>query len=196
MPKFSVKKPLTVFVAVIAILVLGVVAYLKMTPDLLPNMNFPYVIIVTTDPGASPESVESTVTKPMEQTMATLDQIKSLSSTSRDSVSMVMLEFEESVNMDAISVDIQQKISALQGAWDDTVGTPYVLKINPSMLPVEVVAISYEGKNVEELSDFVEDVLTSKMEGISGVASVDISGMVEQQMNILLSQEKLDKLSE
>ena len=82
MPKFSVKKPLTVFMAVLAVIILGVVAYLKMTPDLLPNMNFPYVIIVTTDPGASPEAVETEVTRPMEQSMATLDQIKSVTSTS------------------------------------------------------------------------------------------------------------------
>ena len=70
MPKFSVKKPLTVFVAVLAIVVLGVVAYLKMTPDLMPNMDFPYVILVTTDPGASPETVEADITKPLEQSMA------------------------------------------------------------------------------------------------------------------------------
>lgn len=76
MPKFSVKKPLTVFVAVLAIVVLGVVAYLKMTPDLMPNMDFPYVILVTTDPGASPETVEADITKPLEQSMATLDRIK------------------------------------------------------------------------------------------------------------------------
>ena len=67
MSKFSVKKPLTVFVAVIAILVLGVVAYFRMTPDLLPNMDFPYVLIMTTYPGASPEKVEQEITKPMEQ---------------------------------------------------------------------------------------------------------------------------------
>ena len=89
MAKFSVKKPLTVFVAVLAILVLGVVAYTKMTPDLLPNMDFPYVVIVTTDPGASPEAVESDITKPMEQAMATLNEIKHISSTSQNSVSMV-----------------------------------------------------------------------------------------------------------
>ena len=124
MHKFSAKKPMTIFVAVIAVLVLGVVAYLKMTPDLLPNMNFPYVVIVTTDPGASPEAVEEEITRPMEQTMATLDQIKSVTSTSQNSVSMVALEFEDGVNMDSISVDIQQKISALQGSWDDSIGTP------------------------------------------------------------------------
>ena len=66
MPKFSAQKPLTVFVAVLAVIILGVVAYLKMTPDLLPNMNFPYVIIVTTAPGASPEAVEADVTRPLE----------------------------------------------------------------------------------------------------------------------------------
>ena len=96
------------------------------------------VVIVTTDPGASPETVEAEITKPMEQSMATLDQIKEVTSTSQNSVSMVMLEFEDGVNMDTISVDIQQKISVLQGQWDDTVGAPYVLKINPSVLPVMV----------------------------------------------------------
>ena len=65
MPAFSVKKPLTIFVATLAVIVLGVVAYLKMTPDLMPNMDFPYVIVVTTDPGASPESIEEEITKPI-----------------------------------------------------------------------------------------------------------------------------------
>ena len=196
MPKFSVKKPLTVFVAVLAVIILGVVAYLKMTPDLMPNMNFPYVIIITTDPGASPEAVEEEVTRPMEQTMATLDQIKSVTSTSQNSVSMVALEFEDGVNMDSISVDIQQKISALQGSWDETIAAPYVLKINPSMLPVQVAAVSYEGRDVYDMSSFVEDVLTDKLNGISGVASVDITGTVQRQLHVLLNQEKLDELSE
>ena len=195
MVKFSVKKPLTVFVAVLAVLVLGVVAYLKMTPDLLPNMDFPYVVIVTSDPGASPEAVESAVTRPMEQSMSTLDRIKSVTSTSQDSVSMVVLEFEDGVNMDTVSVDIQQKINILQGSWDDGVGTPYVLKINPSMLPVQVAAVSYSGKDVTELSDFVENTLTQKLEGISGVASVAVSGTVQRQAHIILSQEKLDALT-
>ena len=156
MPKFSVKKPLTVFVAVLAILVLGVVAYLKMTPDLLPNMDFPYVVIVTTDMGASPETVEADVTKPLEQSMATLNEIKHITSSSQNSMSMVVLEFEQGVNMDSTGVDIQQKIAALQGSWDDSVGTPYVLKINPAMLPVEIAAVSREGMDVAELSEFVE----------------------------------------
>ena len=195
MPKFSVKKPLTVFVAVLAILVLGVVAYLKMTPDLMPNMDFPYVILVTTDPGASPETVEADITKPLEQSMATLDRIKNVTSSSMDSVSMVVLEFEDGVNMDTVSVDIQQKINQLKGSWGDTVGDPYVLKMNPSMLPVQVAALSYDGKDITELSDFVTDTLSPKLEGITGVASVTVSGTVQHQLHVILSQKKLDDLS-
>ncbi len=195
MAKFSVKKPLTVFVVVLAVIVLGVVSYLKMTPDLIPNMDFPYVIIVTADPGASPEAVESDITKPMEQSMATLDQIKEVTSTSKNSVSMVLLEFEDGVNMDTISVDIQQKISVLQGQWDDMVGTPYVLKINPSVLPVMVAAVSREGMDVYDLSDLVTDELTGKLEGISGVASVSVSGAVTREAHVILDQQKMDELS-
>jgi len=196
MSKFSVKKPLTVFVAVIAILVLGVVAYLRMTPDLLPNMDFPYVMIMTTYPGASPEKVEAEITKPMEQAMSTLEHIKEVTSTSSENASMVMLEFEESVNMDTIGVDIQQQITTLSAAWDDMVGTPYVLKINPSMLPVEVAALSMDGMDTIALTEFLDDTLMNKLEGIPGVARITTSGAIEQELHVILDQKKIDALNQ
>ena len=196
MSKFSVKKPLTVFVAVIAVIVLGVVAYFNMTPDLLPNMNFPYVMIMTTYPGASPEKVEAEVTKPMEQSMSTLDHIKEVTSTSAENYSMVLLEFEESVNLDTIGVDIQQNISSLQSGWDDMVAAPYVLKINPSLLPVEVAAVSMKGMDTVQLTQFLDDGLMNKLEGIAGVARVSTSGAVTQQIHVVLDQKKLDALNE
>lgn len=195
MSGFSVKKPLTVFVAVVAVLVLGVVAYLKMTPDLLPNMNFPYVIVVTAYPGASPEKVEAEVSKPMEQAMSTLEHIKQVTSTSRENASMVLLEFDESVNMDTIGVDIQQKTTALSATWDDTVAVPYVLKINPSMLPVEVAALSREGMDTIALTEFLNDTLMTKLEGIPGVARISASGMVEQELHVILDQDKIDRVN-
>ena len=192
MPKFSVKKPLTVFVAVIAVLVLGVVSYLRMTPDLLPNMNFPYIMITTTYPGASPEKVEAEVTKPMEQAMSTLEHIKEITSTSNENYSLVLLEFEESVNMDTIGVDIQQELTSLASSWDDMVGSPYVLKINPSMLPVEVAAVSMDGMDTVELTEFLNDTLMPKLEGITGVARITASGTVEQELHVVLDQQKID----
>jgi len=196
MPEFSVKKPLTIFVATIAVLILGIVAYTRMTPDLLPNMDFPYVIIMTTDPGASPESVEADVTRPIEQSMATLEGIVNVTSNSADSYSVVTLEFEEGTNLDTVGVDIQQKISILQGSWDDTIGTPYVLKINPSMLPVAMAAVSMEGMNIIELTEFVDDTLMGRLEGVGGVARVSASGMVDEQLHVVISQEKIDGLNE
>ena len=193
MPKFSVKKPLTVFVAVVAVLVLGVVSYLRMTPDLLPNMNFPYIMIMTTYPGASPEKVEAEVSKPMEQAMSSLEHIKEVTSRSSENYSMVMLEFEESVNMDTIGVDIQQKLTSLAADWDDMVGSPYVLKINPSMLPVEVAAVSMNGMSTVELTDFLNNTLMPKLEGITGVARVTASGAVEQELHVVLDQDKIDR---
>ncbi len=193
MSKFSVKKPLTVFVAVIAILVLGVVAFVKMTPDLLPNMDFPYIMIMTTYPGASPEKVEEEITKPMEQTMSTLEHIQEVTSTSAENYSMVLLEFEDSVNMDTIGVDIQQNIAAISSAWGETVGTPYVLKINPSVLPVEVAALSYEGKDTAELTDFLNDTLMNRLEGIPGVARISTTGGVERQLYVVLDQDLIDE---
>ena len=195
MPAFSVKKPLTVYVVALAILILGVVAYLKMTPDLMPNMDYPYVIVVTSDPGASPESVEAEITKPLEKALATLDQLKTIQSSSRNSVSMVVMEFENGANMDSLGIDIQQQVTSVQGQWDDSVSSPYILKVNPSMIPVMVAAISSSEMDVDQLSDFVEDELSAKLTGITGVASVEITGTVERQLHVVLDAEKMAALT-
>ena len=196
MPGFSVKKPLTVYVVALAVLILGVVAYLKMTPDLMPNMDYPYVIVVTSDPGASPESVEEEITKPLEKALATLDQLKTIRSTSQNSVSMVIMEFENGADMDSLGIDIQQQVSVLEGEWSDTVSSPYILKMNPSMIPVMVAAISSDTMDVGELSDFVDEELTAKLTGITGVASVEIMGTIDREMHVVLDAEKMADLTE
>ena len=195
MSKFSVKKPLTVFVAVLAVIILGVVAFTRMTPDLLPNMDFPYVMIMTTYPGQSPEIVEEEITRPLEQSMATLEHIKEVTSTSQENYSLLVLEFEESVNMDTVGVDIQQNISALEGTWDEAVGTPYVLKINPSVLPVAISAVSKDDMDITELSDFLDETIIPKLEGVAGVASVSASGSIYRQVHVIISQDKIDQVN-
>ncbi|MBP3371240.1 MAG: efflux RND transporter permease subunit, partial [Clostridia bacterium] len=180
LPKFSVRKPMTVFVAVVLVIVLGFVSFNNMTTDLLPEINLPYVIVMTTYPGASPEEVEDEITRPMEQSMATLDGISSVSSTSGENYSLVMLEFAEGTDMDIVTGEIREKINLINGAWSDLVGTPTILKLNPSMLPVAVVAVDREQTDIMALSNFVNDSLMNEMEGIEGVASVSASGVIEQ----------------
>ncbi|MDL2254031.1 efflux RND transporter permease subunit [Ruminococcaceae bacterium OttesenSCG-928-I18] len=195
MAKFSVKKPLTVFVAVVAILVLGVVSFMNMTPDLLPNINLPYVMVMTPVPGSTPEKVETTVTKPLEQSMASLEHIESVSSTSGENSSLIFLEFSNDVNLDTITVDILQRTTQMAEYWDDTVGTPVILKLNPSMLPVMVLAVDNEGMDTEELSRFTEEQLLSDLEGVPGVASVEASGLVADEIQVALRQERIDALN-
>ena len=195
MTSFSVKKPFTVFVAVVAILVFGVMSYVKMTPDLMPNMDYPYVVVVTTYPGAAPEEVEAVVTKPMEQSMATLNDIKTVTSTSAENYSMLVLEFEQSTNMDSAVVDILQKTQMLTGRWDDSIGTPSIIRINPNMIPVMVAAVDSSEMDRYELSRFAKDTVIPALEGTTGVASTTTGGMIERTMTIEVNEAKLDKMN-
>lgn len=193
--KFSVKKPMTVFVCVVIIIVLGVVSFLKMTPDLLPNMDFPYAMIMTTYGGQTPETVEATVTKPLEQSISTIDGVKDITSNSAENYSVLIIEFEDGTNMDTATVDLRSSLDTISDNWPDGVGTPYLIKANPSILPVAMTAVEYEGKGRNELSDYVSDELLNKLEGIDGVASVSDKGIVVEKENVVISQKKIDALN-
>lgn len=195
LPKLSVKKPMTIFVAVIVVIVLGIVSVFKMTPDLLPNMDFPYAIILTTYPGQTPETVESVVTKPLEQSLSTIDGVKTITSTSSDNYSMLTLEFEDGTNMDTATVDMRGNLDTIKDAWPDGVGSPYLMKINPNMMPVAMVAVDYDGYDTVQISDYVNNELKNKLEGIDGVASVSTKGIVTQKENVIISQTKIDALN-
>ena len=193
--KFSVRKPFTVLVAVVIVIVFGVISFTKMTPDLFPNINTPYVIVMTTYPGASPEEAEIEITEPMEQQLATLANIKNVTSVSASNYSMIQMEFSDDVNMDAISVDIRDKISQIEGNLPETSGTPVVMKISTDMMPVVTAAVGMKGKSAGEVSKFVKDELQSSLAGVEGVASVSTMGMVSDNIQIVLSQEKIDEIN-
>lgn len=193
--KYSVKKPYTVLVGVILVIVLGIVSLSKMTTDLLPNMSFPYALVITTDVGASPEKVESEVTAPIESAMATTSNIKSVTSTSYNSYSIVVLEYEQSANMDSVMIEIQQKIDQLKGQWSDTVGTPMMMQINPDMMPILTAAVDVDGMSASEITDYVENELSPQLESIEGVASVSATGEIEENVKVTLDQAKIDALN-
>lgn len=195
LPKLSVKKPMTIFVAVIVVIVLGIVSVFKMTPDLLPNMDFPYAIILTTYPGQTPETVESVVTKPLEQSLSTIDGVKTITSTSSDNYSILTLEFEDGTNMDTATVDMRGNLDTIKDAWPDGVGSPYLMKINPNMMPVAMVAVDYDGYDTVQISDYVNNELKNQLEGIDGVASVSTKGIVTQKENVIILQTKIDALN-
>ena len=193
--KFSVKKPMTVFVAVVLVIVLGVVSFMNMTPNLLPNMDFPYVILMTTYPGASPELVETEVTKPMEQSLSVLDGVQEISSRSSDNYSLITMKYEDGTNMDSAVVDLNSSINTLKGSWNDMIGTPVIMKINPDMMPAAVVAVDVEGMKTVELSSYIKNDLLNKLEGVDGVASISTMGSIENGINVVINEEKLKKVN-
>ena len=195
-PKYSVKRPYTVLVAVVLVIVLGVVSLTRMTTDLLPAMNLPYVIVVTTDVGASPEEVEKDVTSPIEAAMATTSNINNVSSMSYDNYSMVVLEYEQSTNMDSAMIEIQQQLDQLTGQFPDSVGTPIIMQIDPDMMPVMIASADVDGMDQAEVSDYVDNELLPLLESIEGVASVTATGVLDTDLQVTMDQEKIDALNE
>ena len=193
--KFSVKKPYTVIVGIILVIVLGVISFANMTTDLLPNMDLPYVAVYTTYVGATPEQVESDVTRPMEASFATLSDISGITSTSAENLSIIILEFESGVDMNGVLIELSSQIDMLRGSWSDSVGAPVVMQINPDMLPVSIASVSLEGADVRELTDFVDETLLPKLEGIDGVASVSVSGAVEETVSITIDEDRIELLN-
>lgn len=194
--KFSVKKPYTVLVAVIMVIILGVVSLTKMTTDLLPNISLPYVIVMTTYPGASPETVEMVVTKPVEASMATISNVESISSTSSENYSMVIMEFAQSANMDSVSLEIRESLDQIKTYWDDSVGNPIIMKLNPDMLPVMVAAVGMEGMNTAQISEYTTNYLVPELESIEGVASASASGLLEESVHVIIREDKIAALNE
>lgn len=192
--KLSVKKPYTVIVAVVLILILGIVSFDKMTVDLLPDMNLPYAVVMTTYPGASPEEVEATVTKPVEQAMATISNIKNVSSSSMENASTVILEFEQTANMDSVTIEMRESLDQIKGYWPDTVGNPIIMKLNPTMLPVMVPAVSVEGADSAETTRIIKEQVLPELESLEGVASVSMFGDVEESIQVTIKKAKVSSV--
>ena len=194
--KFSVKKPYTVLVGVIMVIVLGVVSFMKMSTDLLPNINLPYVIVMTTYPGASPETVELVVTKPVESAMATVSNIEDIMSVSSENYSMVIMEFAQSADMDSVSLEIRESLDQIKSYWDESVGNPIIMKLNPDMLPIMIAAVGMEGMTDAEISEYTNEKVIPRLESIEGVASASASGLLDENVHVVIRQEYIDKINE
>ncbi len=193
--KFSVKKPYTVIVGIILVIALGIISFQNMTTDLLPSMDLPYVIVYTTYTGATPERVESDVTRPLEAAFATLTDVENISSTSSENLSLVVLEYADGADMNTAMIEISSQVDQLSGGWDDSIGTPVIMKLNPDMLPVTISTVSMDDADLYELSEYVEETLVPRFESVDGVARVTASGILTQQVDITIEQSRIDALN-
>lgn len=176
-------------------IVLGVVSFTKMTTDLLPNLSLPYVLVMTTYIGASPETVEMVVTKPVESSMATVSNIENISSISGENYSMVILEFAQSADMNSVSLEIRENLDQIKSYWDDSVGSPIIMKMNPDMMPIMVAAVGQEGADDAGISDLAKNTIVPELESIEGVASASATGLLEESVNVIIRQDKIDAIN-
>ncbi len=196
MEKFSVKKPYTILVAVIMVLVLGVVSVMNMTTDLLPSISLPYLMVITTYPGASPERVEATVSAPMEAALGTVSGVANVFSVSAENYSMTQLEFEDGTDMDSAMVKVSSTVEQVRAQLPDGVGTPGIMELSLDMIATMYVAVGYEGYDIYELSDYVKNDLIRRVERVDGVASVTGVGLVEKTILVELDDYKIDRLND
>nr|WP_317412094.1 efflux RND transporter permease subunit [uncultured Solibaculum sp.] len=194
--KFSVKKPFTVVVGIIIVLILGFVSYSKMTIDLLPSMNMPYALVTTAYAGASPEEVETAVTQPLEQAMASVGNVKNVRSVSSENSSMVILEFSQDANMDTALIEMRESLDLVSSYLPNGVGSPIIMKMNPDMMPVMAVSASVEGEDISHSSQTIEEKIVPELESVNGVASVSAEGALENMVQVTINSQKVDKVNE
>ena len=196
MPKYSVRKPFTILVSVLLVIVLGFVSLSGMQTDLLPEMNLPYLLVVTTYPGASPEQVEADVTKPLEDSLSTLNGVKNVTSQSSENYSLVILEYQDGTNMDSALVKASTAVNQIEGSLPELAATPMLIEMSPDMMATQYVAVDCQDRDIYELSSLVEGTVLPRLERLDGVASVSTIGLVERTVQVTLDEEKIDALND
>ena len=195
MEKFSVKKPFTVLVAVVMVLILGFVAITKMQTNLLPDVSTPYLMVVTVYPGASPERVESEVSDVLQNAL-TVPGVENITATSAENYSLLLMHFTDDTDMNSALVKVSNKLDQAKSDLPETALTPSVIQYSMNMNAFMTVAVSREGSSVYDLSDFIKNTMTPYVQRKGGVSSVSSSGLVEQLVQVQLNQEKVDAINE
>ena len=196
MEKFSVKKPFTVLVAVIMVIMLGLVSVQNMQTNLLPNVNTPYLMVVTVYPGASPERVENEVSDVMESALGTISGVKNVTATSAENYSLLLMEFEDDTDMNSAVVKVSNKVDQTTSSLPSTCMTPSIIEYTLNMNAFMTVAVSREGSNSYELADFVNDTMVPYIERQGGVSNISANGLVTRMVQVQLDQEKIDAINE
>ena len=195
MEKFSVKKPFTVLVAVIMVLMLGFVSISNMQTNLLPDVNTPFLMVVTVYPGASPERVESEVSDVMQNALGTVAGVESVTATSAENYSLLLMQFSDDTDMNSAMVKVSNKVDQTTASLPSSCLTPSIIEYSLNMNAFMTVAVSREGSDVYDLSEFVSDTLVPYVERKGGVSSVSANGLIEKMVQVQLSQEKIDTIN-
>ncbi len=186
----SVKRPVTVVMITLIVVIMGVVSLTRLPIDLLPEIEIPVVAVVTSYNGAGPREIEELITKPLENVISTVNNIKSVTSTSSEGNSIIIAQFTFGTDMNFASLDVRERIDLIKGMLPSGITAPMILKVDPNSMPIMQVAVAGD-EDLATLQSFGEDIVKSRLERLEGVASVNVSGGQEYQVEIVTNHNKM-----
>jgi len=192
--EIAVKKPIFTTMMIMALVVLGVFSYFRLGVDLFPNVEFPFVVVQTTLRGAGPEEVESSITKPIEESVNTISGIDELTSTSYEGLSMVMIKFVLEKDGDVAAQEVRDKINAVLSQLPQGTDQPVVSKFDIGAIAVVNIVVSGD-RDLVELTRFAKKKIKENIETVSGVGSVDVVGGREREIHIVVNPLKMASLN-
>ncbi|MFC1504117.1 efflux RND transporter permease subunit [Spirochaetota bacterium] len=188
----SVKRPISVFMILIALSIFGFISLSRLSVDLFPDMEIPVVVVITEYKGAGPKEVEKSVTKIIEGSVGGVNDIKEIISTSREGSSMVMINFNWGAELDPLVSDVREKLDIVKDMLPDEAGSPILLKFSLSMMPIMMLGLKSSGKvDMEALYNLADDKIKTKLEQVPGIANVVIMGGLKKQVHIDVSKNRL-----
>ncbi len=190
----SIKRPVLATMMIMTLVVLGLFSYRRLSIDLFPDIDFPFLVIQTRYPGASPESVEREVTKKIEEAINPVEGVKEVQSTSTEGFSTIFVQFNlETKIMDA-QADVRSKIDAIRLDLPTDMDPPIISRANPSDQPIMSLAVRGEGWPLRELTRLAEEVVSRRIENIPGVGNVTIVGGLKREIHVLLRPDRMEAL--
>ena len=188
LPEFSIRKPVSIIVAMIIFITIGVISIMKLPLEMMPDTSFPGLMVQIPYPSSSPEEVERTITRPLEDILATINNLESLSSTSSSSSSNIHMQFKGGTNMDLATMEIRDRIDQMSDQLPDDIENIRIRRFSMNDRPVINFSVALPG-DLDNLYYWSENYITQQLERIEGVANVDIRGIRNKVMTIYLKPE-------
>lgn len=190
--QFAVKKPTTVLIFTIILVLLGVYSVSRLPMDLYPNMEIPYMVVSSSYPGATPEEVEEKLTRTLEGSLSSVTGLKNITSTSTSGASIIILELEQGTDLSEAANQMRDRIDLIRNYLPDDATSPIIIQMDPSMLPVMTIALESSVSSAETIYRIADDIIVPRLEQVEGVASVSISGGSEQEVKVEVAKDRLD----
>ncbi len=189
--KICVKRPVATIMAILVCMIFGIMGMSTLSMDLMPNMNIPVALVITSYDGAGPEEIEQLITKPIEKAVSSVSGLDELQSTSANGMSTVIIQFTTDKDIDSAAQDVREKIDLMKSTLPEDAQEPMIAQIDVNTMTPMIISASVEGKDSSEVKKTIDDEIVPRLERVNGVGSVNVTGGNETEIRVILDQEKL-----